>query len=362
MKTLIFIIAILFILSAAFVGFMNKTKHTELTQKTYDKLKLNDQLEIEIDGKEGDNLDLANYKDDGDTPVGKTEDDKLRNAIGLIKQRAIVGNSEPMKFSSETTNSKYERKHNDDTLVFTQFNKMNLDEDSQKANKKQLAFISEEAVDVITGQALVENTDDLKGTLDLYIEKTLGGQITLLNDEVNATSSNKSELESEIKEYVDAEKRISNMFSAEGINDLQGGKDKLKQLEQTRKELLDKQDVLEKESEALTEKKDKNIDKLATQTDYFAKRKVSIGGNGKKYKVVASDFDWGFVVIHAHEVQNFFVNQDLLVFRRGKYIGKVKVSSVEPGRVMADVNYDSVTPGIIFRKGDMVAPANTIDR
>lgn len=362
MKSLIYIIGILVVLAAAVFTVLNADKHKELTKQTFDLRKHNDSLDDEIKGKEGLKLAIDDYKDAGDNPLGKNDQEKLVNSISLIRQRAISGSKEPLAFSAASLNSKYQRNVEGKKFEFVAFNKMAATPESSAKFEKELDFINSEATDIVSGEALVTGSDEFGQRLGLYIDKTLSGQLKDLTKDISSNKSEISDLEGEIKKYAEAEKKIETMFSSEGINGLQGGKDKLKELEAKRKELLDKQDVLEKEKEALTEKKDNNLVRLKGQAEYIAKRKVSIGGNAKTYKIAASDFEWGFVIVHAHEVANFYINQDLYLLRKGSYIGTVKVTSVEPGRVMANIIYDTVASGVVFRKGDTVIPAKSADR
>ncbi|MDB9741717.1 hypothetical protein OAB00_02565 [Akkermansiaceae bacterium] len=362
MKNIIYIIGIIVVIAATVISFLNGEKHIKATQETYELAGVNDKLEDDIDAREGDNLPKPEaYLNEGENVIGSNPGEKLRNSIGLLRQRTLVANSDPLTFSADTVNSTYEREVDGKKLKFLPLNKMTSSEDATQF-EQQVEFINTEATDQITGEAISFSASELDERLGLYLEKTLATDIADINGNITDNKNQVAELDDEIKEYVDAEKKISSMFVVEGINDLQGGKDKLVELEDKRRSLLDEQDVLGKEQESLTEKRNINTEKLATQTSYFDKRKVTIGGNSKKFKIAASDFDWGFVIVETDNVGGFFINQDLYVLRGGHYVGTVKVTGVEPGRIMANILYDTVGQGIAFRKGDTVIPAQPIDR
>lgn len=362
MKSLIYIIGILLVLVASVFSVLNACKHKELTKQTFDLRKHNDSLDKEIKSKEGLNLDIASFKDADDNPLGKNDQEKLVNSIALIRQRAISGSKVPLSFSGKSVNSKYQRTADGKTYNFLPFNKMAETPEASAKFENELTFINSEATDIVSGEALVIGADEFNQRLELYLDKTLGGQIKELNKNIENNEAEIASLEGQVKKFAEAEKKITEMFSSEGITDIQGGKNKLKQLEAKRKDLLDEQDVLEQELESINEKRDNNLVKLKSQEDYITKRKLTISGNDKSYKISASNFEWGFVIVHAHESERFYVNQDLYILRKGSYIGTVKVTSIEPGRVMANIIYDTVSPGVTFRKGDSVISAEPSDR
>jgi cell shape-determining protein MreC len=72
-------------------------------------------------------------------------------------------------------------------------------------------------------------------------------------------------------------------------------------------------------------------------------------------KVVVSDPKWDFVVINVGEDQGILKDGELLVNRNGQLVAKVKVTSVEKGRCIANV-----VPGWKLgevQEGDQVFPA-----
>lgn len=362
MKSFIYIFGILLVLVAAVFSVLNTGKHKELTKQTFDLRTHNDSLDNEIESKEGQRLDIANFVDGDEVPLGKNDQEKLVNSISLTRQRAISGNKDPLAFSAESVDSKYKRTVDGKNLRFIPVNKMSVTPESSAKYENELVFINSKALDIVSGQALVTGSDEFNERLGLYLEKTLGGDLKKLTKQISDNEGKISGLEVELKTFAEAEKKIEAMFSSEGINGIDGGKAKLNQLEAKRKELIDTQDTLDREKESLTEVTETNLAKLKKQADYIAKRKTSIGGNAQTYTVSASDFEWGFVIVHAHEIERFYINQDLYILRNGSYIGTVKVTSVEPGRVMANIIYDTVSPGVTFRKGDKVISAEASDR
>lgn len=366
MSSIIYLLGIIIILASAVFSVMNADKHKQLTKQTYDYRVKNDALQNEIAQKEGRYLKLDDFIDEGDTPLGKNDDSRLSNSIALIRQRSIVGQVDPLKFAfadGETPNRLYVREVDGQKLSFSPFNQITATPESTTKFEQEITFVKNPATDIVTSKAIVTGSEEVAGRLGAYIDNTLNGQIKDLNRDIGLVTSSKGDLEEQINVYVEAEKRISTLFAAEGISTLQGGKDKLEELEGKRKSLLDEQDVLEKEGAVLAEKSELNTEVLGSQSDYFGKRKLNIGANSKFFKLAAVDFDWGFVIINAGDAASrFYINQDLLILRGNSYIGTVKVSSVEPDRVMANIEYDSVVSGMVFRKGDKVFLAESIDR
>ena len=75
---------------------------------------------------------------------------------------------------------------------------------------------------------------------------------------------------------------------------------------------------------------------------------------GTKGSVVAVDPKYDFVVINLGGNQGMVENAKLLVNRDGKFLGKVKITNVEPDRSIANVLPEWKTPGDEIMEGDQV--------
>lgn len=83
-------------------------------------------------------------------------------------------------------------------------------------------------------------------------------------------------------------------------------------------------------------------------------RSERIKRNAMTARVTAVNQDWGFLVIGAGSNSGFTPQTSLLVKRDGKLIGSVKPSAVEKTQTIADIELDSLAPGVRIQAGDTV--------
>jgi hypothetical protein len=83
-------------------------------------------------------------------------------------------------------------------------------------------------------------------------------------------------------------------------------------------------------------------------------RDTRISRNAMEARVTAVDSDWGFLVIGAGENSGFTPQTTLLVTRDGRLIGKVNPSAIEPTQTIAEIDLNSISPGVRIQPGDSV--------
>jgi flagellar biosynthesis chaperone FliJ len=76
--------------------------------------------------------------------------------------------------------------------------------------------------------------------------------------------------------------------------------------------------------------------------------------NGLSGRVLAVNPAWNFVVLSLGDKNGVVNNAELLVKRGSQYIGKVRVTSVEPSTSIADIVANSVPQGAAISPGDNV--------
>jgi len=81
---------------------------------------------------------------------------------------------------------------------------------------------------------------------------------------------------------------------------------------------------------------------------------VRISRNSMEAVVTAVNQDWGFLVIGAGSNSGFTPQTSLLVKRDGKLIGRVRPTAIEATQTIADIDLDSLAPGVRIQPGDRV--------
>ena len=74
------------------------------------------------------------------------------------------------------------------------------------------------------------------------------------------------------------------------------------------------------------------------------------------------DNEWGFVVLKPHADSMIRRESKLLVIRGNRHIGRLTINAieVEAGRVLADIDYSSLAPGMRIRPGDRVIMSKSL--
>lgn len=76
--------------------------------------------------------------------------------------------------------------------------------------------------------------------------------------------------------------------------------------------------------------------------------------NGLEGRVLAVNQAWNFVVLNLGDRNGVVSNAEMLVKRGGQFIGKIRVTSVEPSTSIADIVGNSVPRGLVIQPGDNV--------
>ena len=68
---------------------------------------------------------------------------------------------------------------------------------------------------------------------------------------------------------------------------------------------------------------------------------------------------YNFVVLNLGNRQGLRANTEMLVFRGGARIGKIRISSVEPATAIGDIVTNTLARGVQVQPGDNVTYAGT---
>jgi septal ring factor EnvC (AmiA/AmiB activator) len=105
---------------------------------------------------------------------------------------------------------------------------------------------------------------------------------------------------------------------------------------------------------SLQEKLKSNETELATLREKEVAREKGLMRKGLEGRVLAVNPAWNFVVLSLGDKQGVTNNAELLLKRNGQYLGKVRITSVEPSTSIADIVANSLPSGVAVQPGDSV--------
>lgn len=241
----------------------------------------------------------------------------------------------------------------------------------ESAQKEHLQLIAE--IKTVTADASVkekELTDEKKVIADAETKReeiaqtisaleATGSTVTRdIADLDNTLKAQKQELEELDKSLADVKKTVASLGSDVTLANLP---DKIQGMDGEKKA---KQAKLE-EAQTLMTAAEKSLVTNSAEADRFAKRVIErsahIGRNAMEAVVTAVDQDWGFLVIGAGSNSGFTPQTGLLVERDGRFIGRVRPSSIERNQTIAEIDFKTLPAGVRLQAGDrvMLAVPNT---
>ncbi len=127
------------------------------------------------------------------------------------------------------------------------------------------------------------------------------------------------------------------------------------QLEDAKRQL----DAVEREKTLLSDKI-RTAPGRAPQPETEKTRRLPAGGNPAiRGTVLAVNRAYNFVVLNLGGRQGVEPNSEMLVLRGGSFIGKIRISSVEPATAIGDIITSSLARGVQVQPGDTVIYAGT---
>jgi len=95
-------------------------------------------------------------------------------------------------------------------------------------------------------------------------------------------------------------------------------------------------------------------------SERITKRAKRIAGNSAEGKITAINHDWGFAIVNVPS--NMPVNEasKLMIKRGATFIGNLRINAIEGTRIVADVDYKSMSPGMVAQPGDVVVLAKPV--
>ena len=108
---------------------------------------------------------------------------------------------------------------------------------------------------------------------------------------------------------------------------------------------------------SLTSANDQNKTLTTQLTDLKTQNENRVKGLAKKGlegRILAVNPAWNFVVLSVGDKQGVSNNAEMLIKRSGQYLGKVRITSVEPSTSIADIVANTLPEGVAVQPGDSV--------
>lgn len=192
-------------------------------------------------------------------------------------------------------------------------------------------------------EELTQSISALKST-----GSTLERDVAELDNTLKAQEEEFAELEKTMKEVGEILKSLGDDINIDNLPE------KIEQIEEDKKARVAKLEELE----TLATEAEKQLAKNREELDRLVKRKVErdarIGRNSMESIVTAVNQDWGFLVIGAGSNSGFTPQTSLIVERDGRFVGRIRPSSIEPTQTIADIDFQSLATGVRLQPGDRV--------
>ena len=248
------------------------------------------------------------------------------------------------------------------------FFSFNLSDKFQKEQTVRLEKKADEAKTTTEAKATEKNLNDERNALT----KTTGER-DLIDQAVAALKSNEASLKREIagvdgdlatqqselaeldKALVEVQAMLKDLGNNITIDNLGDEIVKIEESAKTKK-------ARSEELLTLIEGAQKKIASSKSESERLSTRatesSVRISRNSMEAVVTAVNQDWGFLVIGAGSNSGFTPQTSLLVKRDGKLIGRIRPTAIEATQTIADIDLDSLAPGVRIQPGDRVMLAN----
>jgi len=116
-----------------------------------------------------------------------------------------------------------------------------------------------------------------------------------------------------------------------------------------------KKEKLDFEAQAELKKKE-----VATEEDKVAGIQKRLERNSLSSRVIAVNYDWGFVIIDAGKMTGLTEQTKLIVTRGAQTVGKISIMTVDGKNSMAAIVPDAVNNGQVIMPGDRVILENLV--
>lgn len=228
--------------------------------------------------------------------------------------------------------------------------------------KKELKKVINKKGEVTTKEGELQTEQGLRADAKKQNNDLIADRDNVKKPDLDAQTKLSASYDDDLEDLVSQKDKI-NKTIVEIEKELEGEKIALEDvaqfvtnLENEKKELNKTNIVLQDEIEVFSGAVKQNNAVLGDFRDAQMKRRKNLAANKVSSLITAVDSEWGFVVVKPHSEAIIKQESKLLVIRGNKHIGRLTINAIEDegGRVLANIDYASLAPGMRIRPGDRV--------
>ncbi|MCF7789217.1 MAG: hypothetical protein K9N47_24050 [Prosthecobacter sp.] len=203
---------------------------------------------------------------------------------------------------------------------------------------------------------LVAEIARVQGDLDVEAEKLKAQKNKLANtqDEITRTQEELAVKEKKMKELDELLKDLPQGMKPETMAE---------DMQKLKKEKLEFESLAELKKKEVAAEEDKvaGIQKRVDEVMHkIEDRRKNFERNSLSSRVIAVNYDWGFVIIDAGKSTGLTEQTKLIVTRGAQTVGKISIMSVDGKNSMASIVPDAVVNGQVIMPGDRVILENLV--
>ncbi len=203
------------------------------------------------------------------------------------------------------------------------------------------------------------DTEELRDAAQVALSET-EGELRTKEENTDVALRDKATLDEKIAGQVEEIKdvqtlidTVENAFSALDV-DMEDIPNLIKGLEEDVATNTTKSEELTTLVSSVDKRIETTSEALSSQRKRISDRAERIKANTLEGHVTAIDHNWGIAIVNVPSKMPLDISSKLLVRRGSSYIGRLKISSIEGSRVITDIDYKSMSSGIVLQQGDTV--------
>ncbi|GAA5480986.1 hypothetical protein [Haloferula sargassicola] len=230
------------------------------------------------------------------------------------------------------------------------------------SNRRVQASIDKTKTELDDENTKLTGANETLAEVDANISKLKSDQASLTR-EISTVEGDIEEQKAELDKANRALTEVQRVFQEldiPGDVNMDTIQENVKSLTDRQKELAAEVDELNSTIESTEKSIVQNRDEITRLARRKSERDRRMSRNSMSSIVTGVDQNYGFVIVGAGTNSGFKPQSKLIVTRNGRRIAEVTPSSVEATQTVAEIDFDTLAPGVVIQPGDRVilsAPA-----